>query len=171
VKTLRLFSSIIGLAAAGALNAADNPAPRTVVTFEHPENFTDVKDGYLPTDKGRDAILATLRGFLVDRTQSLVPKGYRLTITFTDIDLAGEFEPWHNPPYDIRYLRAVYPPAFKFTYSVTDASGKVVKSGSENIRDVSYQMRVAIDVSDPLRYEKDILAEWARSALRGLPKA
>jgi len=170
MTTLRLFSSILGLAAAGALSAAGNPAPRTVVVFDHPENFTDVKDGYIPTDKGRDAILRTLRDFLVDRTESLVPKGDTLTITFTDIDLAGEFEPWHNPGYDIRYLRAVYPPAFKFTYSVTDASGKAVRSGSENIRDINYQMRVTLDLSDPLRYEKDILADWARSALRGLPK-
>ncbi|MGA2015341.1 MAG: DUF3016 domain-containing protein [Opitutaceae bacterium] len=170
MKTLRLYSSILGLAAAGVLNAADNPAPRTVVVFDHPDNFTDVKDSYIPTEKGRDAILKTLRDFLVDRTESRIPNGYQLTITFTEINLAGKFEPWHNPPYDIRYLRPVYPPHFKFTYSVTDPSGKVVKSGSEDILDANYQMRVVIDYSDPLRYEKDILAEWARATLKGLPK-
>lgn len=171
MKIFRLFSSIVGLGAAGALHAADNPAPRTVVIFEHPEKFTDVKDSYLPTDKGREAILADIRSFLVHRTAYLLPEDYKLTITFTDIDLAGDFEPWHGPQYDeVRFLRAVYPPSFKFTYSVTDSAGKVVRAGSENIRDLNYQMRVAMDLTDPRRYEKDILDEWARTALRGLKK-
>jgi hypothetical protein len=32
-------------------------------------------------------------------------------------------------------------------------------------------MRVTIDLSDPLRYEKDILGDWARSKLKNLAKA
>jgi len=104
-------------------------------------------------------------------TEPLVPVGYKLTVTFTNIDLAGEYEPWHSPMYqDVRMLRDIYPPAFKFTYAVTDPAGKVVRSGSQDIRDVAYQMRVTLDLTDPLRYEKDILSEWARSALQGLKK-
>jgi len=172
MKSLRIFSSVLGLAAAGALHAANDPAPRTVVVFDHPENFKDIKDAYVASDKGQESILSTLRGYLVHVTQRLVPEGYKLTVTFTDIDLAGEYEPWHSPMWqDVRILRDIYPPAFKFTYAVTDPSGKVVRSGSEDIRDVGYQMRVAIDTSDPLRYEKTILADWARSALRGLKGA
>lgn len=171
MKKSRLLSSILGLLAAGALQAAGSPAARTEVIFDHPEKFTDVKDSYIPTDKGRDAILANIRAFLVERTESLVPEGDRLTITFTDIDLAGDFEPWRGAQYDdVRIVKAIYPPAFKFTYSVTDPSGKVVRQGSEDIRDLSFQWRVTIDSSDPLRYEKDILDDWARSKLRGLPK-
>jgi hypothetical protein len=51
---------------------------------------------------------------------------------------------------------------------VTDASGRVVREGSEDIRDMNFQMRLTIDASDPLHYEKDILDDWARSKLRGL---
>ena len=172
MKMLRLLSSVLGLAGAGALQAANNPAPQTEVVFDHPENFTDVKDSYTPTDKGRDGILRTIRDFLVTRTASLVPEGYKLKVTFTDIDLAGEFEPWRGPRYDeVRIVKSIYPPAFKFTYVVTDPSGKVVRQGSENIRDLNFQMRVAVDLSDPLRYEKDILDDWARSRLRGLKKS
>ena len=171
MKTLRLLSSVLGLAGAGALQAASDPAPRTEVVFDHPENFTDVKDSYTPTDKGRDAILGTIRDFLVTRTASLVPEGYKLKMTFTDIDLAGEYEPWRGPRYDeVRIVKSIYPPAFKFTYVVTDPSGKVVRQGSENIRDLNFQVRVTVDLSDPLRYEKDILDDWARSRLRGLKK-
>jgi hypothetical protein len=174
MKTLRLFSTALGLAAACALHASDTakPAPRTEVIFNHPENFTDVKDSEFATDKGRDAILARIREHLVERTASLLPEGDRLTITFTDIDLAGDYEPWRGPQWsDVRIIKDIYPPAFKFSYAVTDASGRVVKQGSEDIRDLNFQMRATIDTSDPLRYEKDILDDWARSTLRDLRKA
>jgi hypothetical protein len=171
MKTLRLFSAVLGLVAACALSAADSakPASHTQVIFDHPENFTDVKDGSNPTDRGRDAILSTLSSFLVDRADRLLPEGYSLRITFTDIDLAGDFEPWHGPQFsDVRFVKSIYPPAFKFTYVVTDPSGRVVKQGAENIRDLTFQNRLTIDNSDPLRYEKDILDEWTRSNLRNL---
>jgi Protein of unknown function (DUF3016) len=173
MKTIRLFSTVLGLAAASALHAADSPkgAIRTDVIFDHPENFTDVKDSDLPSDKGRDEILSRIRSYLVSRTASLVPEGDRLTITFTDIDLAGDFEPGRGPQWsDVRIIKAIYPPAFKFTYSVTDASGRVVKQGTEDIRDMNFQTRVTLDSSDSLHYEKDILDDWARSTLRDLRK-
>jgi hypothetical protein len=172
MKKLRLFYTLLGLVAVGALNTAAQAAPRTEVIFDHPEKFTDVRDGYVPTDKGRDAILDTLRSFLVHRTESLVPEGDKLTVTFTDIDLAGEYEPWRGAQYDdVRIVKDIYPPAFKFSWTVTDASGKVIRQGSEDIRDLNFQMRVTIDLTDPLRYEKDILSEWARTKLRDLPRA
>jgi len=173
MKTLRLLSCILGfgLAGAGALPAARGPAPRTEVIFDHPEKFTDIKDSYTPTDKGQNSVLATIREFLVSRTASLIPEGYKLRITFTDIDLAGDFEPWRGPRLDeVRIVRPIYPPAFKFSYVVTDPSGRVVRQGSENIRDLAFQTRVTVDPSDPLRYEKDILDEWARTKLQGLRK-
>jgi hypothetical protein len=174
MKALRLLSIALGLSAACALHAADaaRPGPRTEVIFDHPENFTDVKDGEFETDKGRDAILARIRDYLVKRTASLLPEGDRLTVTFTDIDLAGDFEPWRGPWWsDVRIVKPIYPPAFKFSYAVTDPSGRVVKQGSEDIRDLDFQMRSTLDASDSLRYEKDILDDWARSTLRDLKKA
>ena len=171
MRTLRAVLPILGLAAAAALNAAVNPAARTVVVFDHPERFTDIKDAYTPTEKGQQANLDMLRDYLVYVTGNQVPEGDRLTVTFTDIDLAGEYEPWHGPmAQDVRFLRDVYPPAFKFTWTLTDASGKVLRSGKEDIRDVAYQMRAVLDRADPLCYEKAILADWARAALRGLKK-
>ena len=171
MKTLRLLCALLGLVLVGALKAADAPASKTEVVFDHPEKFTDVRDSYVPTDKGRDSILDTLRTFLVHRTEHLIPDGDKLVITFTDIDLAGEYEPWRGAQYDdVRIVKDIYPPAFKFTYSVTDPSGKVIRQGSENIRDMNFQMRLTIDPSDPLRYEKDILDEWARSKLSGLTR-
>jgi hypothetical protein len=169
MKTLRLLSALLGLVAAGSLRAADSPNPRVDVVFDHPEKFTDIKDGEPASDSGQQAILKRIREYLVTRVSPMVPPGDRLTVTFTDIDLAGEFEPWRGPLWDnVRFVKDVYPPAFKFTYQVTDATGRVVKGGQENIRDGGFQLRTVLDDSDSLRYEKAVLNDWARSALRDL---
>jgi hypothetical protein len=174
MKTLRLFSAMIGLIAAGALRAGEPgaPAPRVDIVFSHPENFSDVRDRDPGTDKGRDAILGQIHDYLVYRTTRMLPAGYSLNVTFTDIHLAGNFEPWHGPQWDdVRVVKDIYPPSFKFTYAVRDPSGRVVKEGAEDIRDMDFQNRVTLDTTDPLRYEKNILDDWARAKLAGLKKA
>ena len=140
--------------------------------FDHPEKFTDVKDHDQPTDSGRDAILNAIRSYLVTESKYFVPEGCKLTMTFTDIDLAGDFEPWRGAQWDdIRVVKDIYPPHFKFTWSVADASGAVLKQGTEDILDMNFQMRVTIDRQDPLRYEKDILRSWMSTAVGSLKKA
>jgi hypothetical protein len=167
MKKIRLLSAFLGLAASALYATAANTASRADVVFDHPENFTDVKDRAVPTDKGRDEILSNIRGFIVDRAGRILPDGYTLKMTFTDIDLAGEFEPQRGAQWDdVRIVKAIYPPAFKFTYAVMDPSGKVVKQGSESIRDMTFDTRITIDTSDPLHYEKDFLDDWMRSNLR-----
>lgn len=162
MKTIRLFL-ILALAGAGAAFAGDKKVPtsRVEVNFTDPENFTDVKDSSFGTEKGREAVLSEIREYITKRANKLLPAGQKLTITFSDIDLAGEYEPWRGPRADdIRIVKDIYPPRFKFTYKVTDAAGAVVKEGQENLFDLAFTMRLTIDRQDPLRYEKDILNEW-----------
>ena len=174
MKTLSLISVIlVGLVAGCASFGVNEPkaVTRTEVVFDHPEKFTDVKDSSIPTDQGRDSILSNIREYMIRCTSPLVPDGYWLKVVFTDIDLAGDFEPWHGPQWnDVRIIKAVYPPAFSFTYTVTDPAGKVVKQGSENIRDMMFNTRLLIDTSDSLRFEKAVLEDWARGTLRDLKK-
>jgi hypothetical protein len=168
MKTSRLILAAAVLAALPAVrsSAVETAAPRAEILFDHPEKFTDVKDFYMATDRGRDEILGRIREFMVREAAHYVPEGSKLTVTFTDIDLAGDFEPWRGPQYDeVRIVKDIYPPAFKFTYTLTDSSGRVVKEGSENIRDMNFQMRLLINSNDSLRYEKDILTEWMRMKL------
>jgi Protein of unknown function (DUF3016) len=170
MKRTILLMGALGLLAAGSLSAA--AAPRAEVIFDHPENFTDAKDQFTPTDKGRDAILKALREFIVREAGYQVPAGYQLMLTFTDVDLAGDFEPWRGPDFDeIRIVREIYPPEFKFTYVLTDPAGRLVKQGRADLRDPAFQMRSTLDDQDPLRYEKSMLSDWLRTSLRGAKTA
>ncbi len=175
MKTASLVSlAFLGLLAGCATTGTPAPkaASRTEVIFDHPENFTDVKDMSTPTDKGRDYILSQIRVYLQDRATAELPQGYHMKIVFTDLDLAGDFEPWRGPQWmDVRIVKSIYPPAFKLTYTVTDASGSVALEGTESQRDMSFDTRILIDTSDPLRYEKAMLDDWVRSKLQGLKKS
>jgi hypothetical protein len=172
MKSLSRIALALGLAVVGGPRAAAQAQPRTEVVFVHPESFTDIKDYYNPTDKGEEAILRRIRNFLVRDTERLVPEGYKLTLNFTDIDLAGDFEPWRGIKWqDIRIYTENYPPTFKFTYSITDSSGRVVRQGTETLRGSGYLLHEPLDSMDTLRYDKDVLNTWARQTLKGLPKA
>jgi Protein of unknown function (DUF3016) len=173
MKTLHIATALAALGAASVLGAATSSAtPPVTVVFDHPEKFTDVKDSMLGSDEGRDAILAQIRGYFVEKASAALPQGYQATFTFTDVDLAGEYEPWHGPQWnDVRVVRSIYPPAFAFSYVVTDASGKVVKKGSEHLREMGFEFHTTLDVTDPLRYEKCALRDWVDSNLRQINKS
>ena len=90
-----LLAVLLGLASGLALQAAPaaKSEPRADVIFFEREKFTDVRDSYMETPKGRDAILAQIKDYIVDRAKWYVPEGSKLTVTINDIDLAGDFEP------------------------------------------------------------------------------
>jgi hypothetical protein len=171
MKTTRWLAALCGLWVAGAgsgLAATASADARAEVIYDHPEKFTDVKDSSMPTDEGSAAILSNLREYLVHEARTLIPDGYKLTMVFSDIDLAGDFEPWRGAQFDnIRIVKAIYPPHFKFTYKLTDPTGRVIREGQEDLVDMAFDMRITIDHDDPLHYEKSILKDWMHRQLRG----
>jgi hypothetical protein len=78
-----------GLAHAGS----PAPAGRVSVVYEHPEQFTDVKDTAAGLTRGRDAYLAALAGWLERRAARRVPADHALAIAITDVDRAGTSSP------------------------------------------------------------------------------
>jgi hypothetical protein len=170
-KTLcTLLAALVGLSVGirgvgAAERVKTEAAPRVEVLFERPEEFTDVKDGALGTDKGREAILADIREFITKKAASLLPAGQSLRITFTNIDLAGEYEPWRTNLRDVRIVKDIYPPRFDFKYQILNSQGAVVKEGTEQVRDLAFMSRLVIDRTDALRFEKSLLEDWMRSSL------
>ena len=170
-RTLPLVC-LLGVLAPGAMLAADTAKPNAAsvaVTFDHPEKFTDVKDTFMGTEKGRDAILAQIKDFVESRAKSYLRAGQGLEVKFTDIDLAGEFEPERGPRFhDVRIVKDLYVPRLKFEFRLTGADGKVINEGKRELTDLAFMMRsaFAFPPSDSLRFEKDILSDWLRSDVK-----
>jgi len=99
---------------------------------------------------------------------SFVPTGMVLHLEFTDIDMAGDIQPWRNRNNaDIRYIENIYPPRLVFRYSLTDADGTVVASGEETLRNLSFLFGARpIRQYDTFHYEFEMLRDWLRRDLR-----
>jgi hypothetical protein len=169
---------IAGLMAAMPLAKAAVQSPkapanqRAEVVFVAPEKFTDVRDSYTGTDSGRDAILDQLREYIEERADKLIPPGDHLLVSITDVDLAGDFEPWRGPNWaDVRIVKDIYPPRINLSFRVTDAAGRVIKEGVRNLSDTAFLMNMTVQFrDDPLRHEKTLLDDWMQREFRELKR-
>jgi len=176
MKTNRILLAALlattGLAGWAAPRPVKEPDPRIQVNFFEPEKFTDVKMSEMGDDRDRDDILTRIREYLNDQAKYYVPVGQTLEITFTDIDMAGDFEPWRGPQWsDVRVVKDIYPPRMSVTFRLVDAEGNVLKQGKRELRDMSFLLKLSIDRNDSLRHEKALLDDWLRSEFGRTRKA
>jgi hypothetical protein len=174
MKTLQTppLSALLALVALSlaACTTPTAPAPatdgRVTVGFHEPDKFTDAADGSFGGYSQR--VLDELGDFLRQEAGRRLGAGETLKITFTDVDLAGDFEPWRRSPggRDIRIVKAVYPPRFAFSYVHTGADGTVLRQGGEHLTDLAFQIRINLPRNDTLFYEKELLRDWLGKVLR-----
>ncbi|HEY8877310.1 MAG TPA: DUF3016 domain-containing protein [Roseateles sp.] len=141
----------LGLLALAATARAD-----VQVNFVNPEKFTDIKDndGFRKMD-----VLKDIEAYLVEQAGKRLP-GRDVRIDVTDVDLAGEVEPFGRRMQWLRVMRTVTIPSMAFHYEVREA-GKVVRQGDASLRDMNYQDGLnSFTGSEPLRYEKRMLDRW-----------
>jgi hypothetical protein len=161
------LGAVAGLLAIGsAFAASSTPASdaKAEVIFTSPEKFADIRDAYTSTRMGEQAVMDQIRDYIVLRAQTVVPAGEKLTVNFTDIDLAGDFEPWRGgQTMDVRIVKDVYPPKMDLEFKLTDASGRVIKEGKRQLRDLAFMGKMNINPRDTLRYEKNLLDDWLKN--------
>ena len=152
--TLLILSSLI---AAGAASA------QVQVTFQEPEQFRDIDYGDGNTRRGIKVHIPILEKHIIKSGKRFLKEGQTLTMPVTDVDLAGDYEPWLSPDFDdIRIVKDIYPPRISFSYELKDAEGKVLKSGEENLVDMNFQYRMRVRTHDELFYDKEMITDWMR---------
>ena len=166
MKTKLLLVFACGLIAACVGRAAEEakPAAQISVTYVAPEKFTDVKDNYTAdSDRDRDRLLDELKSHIESAAKYYLAAGQTLEIQVTDVDLAGDFEPWRGMEFDhIRILKEIYPPRMNLQFRLLDAQGKVLSEGKRRLQNLGYLMSVGMPTSDPLRYDKELIRDWLR---------
>jgi hypothetical protein len=174
MKTSRYISiTLLGLLSGLAVGAAETRTiARAEVQFFEPQKFTDVRDSYMG-DPDRTTYLEQIRDHLLEQAKYYVPEGHKLSVTFTDIDMAGDFEPWRGPRWDdIRIVKDIYPPRMVLSFRLTDAAGNVVKEGKRDLKDLAFMMKISMSFrDDPVRHEKALLDDWLRSEFPRLRKS
>lgn len=126
------------------------------VNFVHPEKFSDIKDSSGFRDQ---EVLKDIKAHLVEQFEKRLP-GRDVRVDVSDVDLAGEVEPFMWRGQWMRVMRTVTSPAIELSYEVSEG-GKVVQQGKTRLRDMNYQDGFNVYYSgDSLRYEKRMLDRW-----------
>lgn len=129
------------------------------VKFIAPETFSDVRDSGFGRSETLAGIAAHLQTLAAAQFALAVP-GKDLLIEVTDIDRAGELEPWGRDMREIRVLRAVGRPAISLRYVVSEG-GRELRRGEAKLSDLSYLDRLnRYSSGDPIRFEKLMLDDW-----------
>ena len=144
-----------------AASAQPEHVARIHVVFVEPEKFTDARRADFKPNS--DAILDAIAKFMQQMGEEILPLDMNLDIRVTDIDLAGNFEPWHGPQSDqVRITNQLYPPRIALEFRVIGPRGQVIQSGKRELTDLDYQRRTFYPMDDYLRYEKGLLRHWFR---------
>lgn len=165
MKTSRfILISLLGVLPGLLAAAPTRTIARADVNFFEPNKFTDVRDTMMG-DYERTTYLDQIRDHLLEQAKYFVPEGHRLSVTFTDIDMAGDFEPWRGVRFDdVRIVKDIYPPRVELSFRLTDAEGNVVKQGKRELRDLSFLMKITMGFrDDSVRHEKALLDDWLRA--------
>lgn len=160
---LTRLSCLIGLALASASTLAATPADNVDVHYNNPAHFTEARRSFGVNAIGADDYLKPLKAYIAQRASRILTPGQRLDIEVTDVDRAGEYEPWHGPGLDdVRIVKDIYPPRIDLDFVLYGADGKVLRKGSRKLRDPAFINRAMATDQDSLRYEKSLIDLWLR---------
>jgi len=163
--TLSLLAAGLLLAGCTTPSAPNGvTAADITVEFQNPDDFRDVRDS-LGGSTDQNA-LASLRTWLQENAPASLAAGQKLHVTFTDIDLAGDFLPGSSVD-RVRIIRGIYIPRMELTFAVMDAAGQVVKQGTRTLTNLDFQntgRRIGSDQA--FFYDKMLLEDWLRKEFK-----
>lgn len=161
------FAGSAGLAQAAPAPAAAT-ASRVEVTWNPPEQLSEVRRSVRPQRQPPVEWLEKLAAHLRQRADQILPPGEQLRVKFTDVKLAGDLEPWHGPQFDdVRIVKDLYPPRIDLHYQLIGSDGATLREGDDTLRDPAFLSRSNANDSDTLRYEKRMLDDWLRREFGG----
>ena len=160
------------LLAVSAVFSAVAASSNVVMTFVHPERFTDFR--VLDRNEWDSAAW-----FTRNMTEALAPTvaqqapACTLAFRFTDIDLGGRYR--RNLSNQIRfYDNGRLPIRFYFDYTLTDPRGRVIASGSDSATDALYVGKYTSEPSKVWReefyFERETLMYWIKTKIHA-PRA
>lgn len=163
MKSPLIPSLLVGIA---LLAACTTPTPaakapdNVTVQFQDPDKFTDVRENNSTITS--TYYLGVLKDYLARTASPLLGAGQKLTVTFTDIDLAGEN--LFNQPNMVRVVKDIYSPKAKLKFQLLAADGSVIKEGERQLIDLNFMMQsTRIGSNEPLYYDKQMLKQWVQT--------
>ncbi|MBM7073240.1 DUF3016 domain-containing protein [Shewanella sp. 202IG2-18] len=164
----KLVLGLVALLFTGAASAHDAKKDETVniengsvsVIWQSPDHYRDIKSSGELQSRFQARLFKDLTKSLSKEAKKVLKSKQKLQMIVTDVDLAGDVRPSFGAgASDLRVVKDVYPPRFKFTYKVTQ-EGKVLATGKENISDLGFLDRIQPAFDRPFKYETHLLNSW-----------
>jgi hypothetical protein len=152
----------ISAAALGLAMSSGASAANLAFEYTDPSEFRDLRATDTSQDRFEQRVLKELEAHFRNEA-AMLPEGQNLRVTLTDLDLAGfiEYPSSMRWPMGLRVVRNLDFPQMNFTYEVRDASGELLSSGEEKLRDLSFRSTMFVNRdTDALRYEKALISDW-----------
>ena len=131
------------------------------VSYIAPEKF---RDREFRRDSTRKSALAEFDREFARLAARYLPKGQDLLIEVLDIDLAGDFAPWHPGFHDVRILRDTTPPRIRFRYWLSER-GVTLRHDEVRLSDMHYLYRARTRYrSERFGHDKQLLEDWFRKS-------
>jgi hypothetical protein len=168
---MKYLLTVLALSLSLAALANDDASPSVTLAYGDVETFRDFEYAGRSEKKTAPTFTRELTQFF-SRVAPRYLSDHTLEITFTDIDLAGEIQPWRslsNP--DIRFVKSIYPPRAEFSYVLRGPDGEIAAQGDTKLVDLAFNFGVhARASSEPFYYEQEMLREWLREDISPLVK-
>lgn len=158
--------SLIATAITAALFSANALSAEVKVEWKDVDNYRDIE----AVNELQSRFEKTVMDGLTEHWKTLaakLPEDHKLTITMTDLDLAGRVEPTYGAggSSHMRVLDDISYPAMSFAFTYTDGKGKVLAENSDvRLKDLGARtgtMRTALRSGrEELFYEKRLLNRW-----------
>lgn len=133
------------------------------VTWQDVENYRDIRAAQELQERFQNNVTSGLTAHFQELAAAL-PADHVLRITVTDLDLAGRVEPIFTDSFiPVRVMNRIDYPMITLSFEYLDASGTVLKSGAETVKDMGLlETRKAMMASgrDDLYHEKRLLDKW-----------
>ena len=143
-------------------------ANQATIILQNPDKFTDIRSG----NASRSTFLNSIQSAFNEELSVLagkLPKGYKLTINVTNLDLAGEVNPvpMMNAGSEFRIMKDIYFPEMTFDYTLSNATGAVVQSQEKvRIKDMSYLIKLSsLNSNTSFYYERKMFRDWFNKTL------
>jgi hypothetical protein len=154
----------LACAAAGSVQAADAaPAPgapislgSAEVSFRNPAKFTEMEIN--PNE--RTDWLDELSRYVARHASGGLPADERLSVTVTDVQLAGRLERRRRG--DVRIVRDTSPPRIDLSFRLESAQGVTLKEGERQLRDIGFLTGSLRHRGEALAHEKGLIDAWLR---------
>ena len=142
------------------------------IEWSNPEDFRDADYYYNGGEKSKEIVFNNLERYFKKQAEKRLPEGSVLTMKVTELDLAGDFEPWHAGVWDdVRIVKTIYPAIIEFDYQLVDADGNVLSEGSERLRETMVPQSMSAEFigrSELYPYVKVLVRDWMRKVAKKL---